>query len=67
MEVQEKGLVSDAIKNELNRKPIAEETSNEDVMANNSTQIFVKSKIPAKLTKNVFNNYEKEEFALGLQ
>ena len=67
MEVQDNGLVPDAIKNELNRKPRAEATEHEDVMANNSTQLFVKSKIPAKLTKNALNNYEKDELFLGIQ
>lgn len=57
MEIQENGLVPDAIKNELNRKRRAEETGNEDTMANNSTQLFVKSKIPVKLVQNALNNY----------
>lgn len=67
MEAKDDGLVPDAIKNELNRRPRGEENGNEEAMANNSTQLFVKSKIPAKLTKNALNNYEKEEFVLGVQ
>lgn len=67
MEAQDTGLVPDAIKNELNRRPKVEATEHEEVMANNSTQLFVKSKVPAKLTKNALNNYEKDEFVQGIQ